>query len=136
MKRFQRYLSAVNKGNVLVLPAGDVDYSLAKFFFYWASSPRLKRIFWGNVWHGINSLQNPAFFQILAFSWIYEVPTIVIGNTTDHYDLLNSLKENGGLILKPKQSAQRSISVSVMSCISSFLVFLENNSLRIEKAPC
>ena len=49
------------------------------------------------VWHGINSLQTPTFFRILAFSRIYEVPTIVIGNTTDHYDLLNSLKENGGL---------------------------------------
>ena len=37
------------------------------------------------------------FFRILAFSRIYEVPTIVTGNTTDHYDLLNTLKENGGL---------------------------------------
>ena len=123
MKTFQRYLSSVNKGNVLEFPAGDVDYSLAKFFFYWANSPRLKRIFWGNVWHGINSLQNPAFFQILAFSWIYEVPTIVIGNTTDHYDLLNSLKENGGLILKPKQSAQRSISASVIAVSPRFSYF-------------
>ena len=51
MKTFQRYLSSVNKGNVEVLdlPPGDVDYLLAKFFFYSANSPRLKRIFWGNV---------------------------------------------------------------------------------------
>ena len=35
METFQRYLSSVNKGNVdvLDLPAGDVDYLLAKFFF-------------------------------------------------------------------------------------------------------
>ena len=95
METFQRYLSSVNKGNVEVLdlPAGDVDYLLAKFFFYWANSLRLKRIFWGNVWHGINSLQNPAFFRIFKFEKV-EVPTIFIGNTTDHYDLLNTLKEN------------------------------------------
>ena len=59
--------------------------------------------------HGINSLQNPAFFVcffffgvgkgegILAFFRIYEVPTFVMGNTTDLYDLLNTFKENGGL---------------------------------------
>ena len=57
------------------------------------------------------------------FSWTYEVPTIVVGNTTDHYDLLNSLKENGGLILKPKQSAQRSISASVMAVSPRFSYF-------------
>ena len=33
MKTSQRYLSSVNKGNVLDLPAGDVDYLLAKFLF-------------------------------------------------------------------------------------------------------
>ena len=35
METFQRYLSSVNKGNVEVLdlPAGDVDYLLATFFF-------------------------------------------------------------------------------------------------------
>ena len=46
---------------------------------------------------------------------MYEEPTIFIGNTTDHYDLLNTLKENSGLILKPKQNVRRSISVSVMA---------------------
>ena len=51
------------------------------------------------VWHGINSYPSkiPLFFRILAFSRIYEAPTVVIGNTTDRYDLLNTLKENGGL---------------------------------------
>ena len=39
-----------------------------------------------DVWRGI-----------LALSRIYEVPTVVIGNTTDLYDLLNTFKENGGL---------------------------------------
>ena len=43
--------------------------------------------------HNTSSLQNPPFFRILAFSWIYEVPTIFIGNTTDHYDMLNTLKK-------------------------------------------
>ena len=34
MKTFQRFLSSVNKGNgeILELPAGDVDHLLAKFF--------------------------------------------------------------------------------------------------------
>ena len=49
------------------------------------------------TWNKFLSLQNPALFRILAFSRIYEAPTLVIGNTTDHYDLLNTLKENGGL---------------------------------------
>ena len=49
------------------------------------------------TWNKFLSLQNIALFRILAFSRIYEVPTIVIGNTTDHYDLLKTLKENGGL---------------------------------------
>ena len=34
MKTFQRYLSSVNKENLLDLTAGDVDYLLAKVFFY------------------------------------------------------------------------------------------------------
>ena len=95
MKTFQRFLSSVNKGNVeiLDLPAGDIDHLLAKFFFYWANSQSLRRILWGNVWHGINSLQNPAFFILLSFSWIYEVPTIVIGNNTDQMAIWN---ENRG----------------------------------------
>ena len=66
---------------------------------------KVEKNFWGNVivWHGINSLPNPTFFRILAFSRINEVlsPYMkylpVIGYTTDHYDLLNTLKENGGL---------------------------------------
>ena len=48
------------------------------------------------TWNKFLSLQNPALFRILAFSRIYEVPTVVKGNTTDHYDLLTTLKENGG----------------------------------------
>ena len=48
------------------------------------------------TWNKFLSLQNPALFRILAFSRIYEVPTVLKGNTTDHYDLLTTLKENGG----------------------------------------
>ena len=48
------------------------------------------------TWNKFLSLQNPALFRILAFSRIYELPTKVKGNTTDHYDLLTTLKENGG----------------------------------------
>ena len=48
------------------------------------------------TWNKFLSLQNPALFRILAFSRIYELPTKVKGNTTDHYDLLTTLKENSG----------------------------------------
>ena len=84
------------------------------------------------AWH--NSLQNPTFFRILAFSKIYEVPTIVIGNTTDHYDLLNTLKENGGLSETTTNRSKEHFYVS-NGCILSFLVFLGNTSFHIEKAP-
>ena len=117
METFQRYLSSVNKGNVEVLdlPPGDVDYLLAKFFFLLSKFSKVKKNFLGQclTWHKFP--HKSSFFSKLAFSWIYEVPTIFIGNTTDHYDLLNTLKENSGLILKPKQNARRSISASVMA---------------------
>ena len=58
-----------------------------------------------------------------------------MGNTTDLYDLLNTFKENGGLIeTKTKQNKTAAFHVSD-SCISSFLVFLENTSFHIEKPP-
>ena len=62
------------------------------------------------------------FFRILAFSWIYEVPTIVIGNTTDHYDLLNTLKKMAASV-KSKQTARRSIFASVMAVSPRFSYF-------------
>ena len=55
METFQRYLSSVNKGNVegLDLPAGDVDYLLAKFFFLLSKFPKVKKNFLGKclTWH-------------------------------------------------------------------------------------
>ena len=86
------------------------------------------------TWNKFLSLQNPALFRILAFSRIYEVPTLVIGNTTDHYDLLNTLKENGGLYETTTKRSKEHCCVS-NGCIFSFLVFLENTSFHIEKAP-
>ena len=82
------------------------------------------------TWNKFLSLQNPALFRILAFSRIYEVPTVVIGNTTDHYDLLNTLKENGGLCeTKTKRWLEGAF------CVGILLVFLENTCFHIEKAP-
>ena len=52
----------------------------------------------------------------------YEVPTIVIGNTTDHYDLLNTLKKMAASA-KSKQNARRSIFASVMAVSSRFSHF-------------
>ena len=72
--------------------------------------------------HSISSLQNPPFFRILVFSWINEVPTIVIGNTTDHYDLLNTLKKMAASV-KSKQNARRSIFASVMAVSPRFSYF-------------
>ena len=76
------------------------------------------------VWHGINSYPSKIplfFFRILAFSRIYEAPTVVIGNTTDRYDLLYTLKENGGLSeVKSQQNAWRSIVALVMAASSRF----------------
>ena len=83
------------------------------------------------TWNKFLSLQNPALFRILAFSRIYEVPTLVIGNTTDHYDLLNTLKENGGLYETTTKRSKEHFCVGN----GSFLVFLENTSFHIEKAP-
>ena len=55
MKTFQRYLSSVNKGNVEVLdlPADDVDYLLAKFFFLLSKFSKVKKNFLGQclTWH-------------------------------------------------------------------------------------
>ena len=82
------------------------------------------------TWNKFLSLQNPALFRVLAFSRIYEVPTVVIGNTTDHYDLLNTLKENGCLCeTKTKRWLEGAF------CVGILLVFLENTCFHIEKAP-
>ena len=75
---------------------------------------KLSKVVKSFLGHNTSSLQNPPFFRILAFSWIYEVPTIVIGNTTDRYDLLNTLKKMAASV-KSKQDARRSIFASVMA---------------------
>ena len=127
MKTSQRYLSSVNKGNVEVLdlPAGDVDHLLAKFF----SSGQILhgwKEFSGAclTWHKFPPKSYLFFSRILVFSWIYEGPTIVIGNNTDHYDLLNTLNTlKMEASLKAKQSARRSIFASVMAVSPRFLYF-------------
>ena len=53
------------------------------------------------TWHKFLSLQNPALFRILAFSRIYEVPTMVkavqyMSAYMKYLPLLTTLKENGG----------------------------------------
>ena len=92
-----------------------IPESFAKLFFILSKFSKVKKNFLGQclTWHKFP--HKSSFFSKLAFSWIYEVPTIFIGNTTDLYDLLNTLKEHGGLNLKPKQNARRSISASVMA---------------------
>ena len=94
-------------------------------FFLLGKFSKVEKNFLGHVWHGINSLQIlPFFSRILVFSWIYEGPTIVIGNTTDHYDLLNILNTlKMAASLKPKQNARRSIFASVMAVSPRFLYF-------------
>ena len=87
------------------------------------------------TWHKLLSLQNPALFRILAFSRIYEVPTVVKGNTTDHYDLLTTLKENSAPVKPTKTKRSKEHFCVGNGCIFSFLVFLENTSFHIEKAP-
>ena len=59
------------------------------------------------------SPKSPLFSNFSLFLK-YEVPTIVIGNTTDHYDLLNTLKKMAASV-KSKQDARRSIFASVMA---------------------
>ena len=73
------------------------------------------------TWHKLLSLQNPALFRILAFSRIYEVPTVVKGNTTDHYDLLTTVERKWRPQWnQPKQNARRSIFALVMAASSRF----------------
>ena len=83
---------------------------------------KLSKVVKSFLGHNTSSLQNPPFFRILAFSWIYEVPTIVIGNTTDRYDLLNTLKKMAASV-KSKQDARRSIFASVMAVSPRFSYF-------------
>ena len=68
MKTFQRYLSSVNKGNLLDLPAGDVDYLLAKVFFILSKFSKVKKNFLGQClkWHKFP--HKSSFFSKLAFS--------------------------------------------------------------------
>ena len=68
MKTFQRYLSSVNKGNLLDLPAGDVDYLLAKGFFILSKFSKGKKNFLGQClkWHKFP--HKSSFFSKLAFS--------------------------------------------------------------------
>jgi len=66
--------------------------------------------------------KSPLFSNFSLFLNIYEVPTIVIGNTTDHYVLLNTLKKMAASV-RSKQSARRSIFASVMAVSPFFSYF-------------
>ena len=61
-------------------------------------------------------------------------PPLVIGNTTDHYDLLNPLNTlKMAASLKPKQNARRSIFASVMAVSPRFLYFWKIPSYTLKR---
>ena len=112
METFQRYLFSVNKGNVEVLdlPPGDVG----KVFFPLSKFSKVKKNFLGQWLTRHKFPPKSRFFSNLSLFLKY-LPFLQIIPCTDHYDLLNTLKENSGLILRPKQNVRGSISASVMA---------------------
>ena len=84
------------------------------------------------IWHKFPPKTGFFFssFSLLAFL----VPTFVIGMPLTTMTSLNTLNENGGLSETKTKRSKEHFCVS-NSYISSFLVFLENTSFHIDKAP-
>ena len=84
------------------------------------------------TWNQFLSLQNPALFRILAFSRIYEVPTVVIGIPLTTITSWTRWKKMAASV-KPKQKHDGGLKEHF--CVGILLVFLENTCFHIEKAP-
>ena len=85
--------------------------------------------------HNTSSLQNPPFFS--NFSLFLNIWSTYHRYRKYHWPLwpVKHIKENGGLSEIKTRRSKEHFCVS-NGRISSFLVFLENTSLHIEKAPC
>ena len=82
------------------------------------------------TWNKFLSLQNPALFRILAFSRIYEVPTLLLEIPLTTMTSWTRWKKMAASV-KPKQNG----GLKEHFCVGILLVFLENTCFHIEKAP-